>query len=260
MQEKLLISALQLDSTIGAPQANLEYLDLAIKKVPKGTDVVVLPELFSTGYISDLEQARKLAEPVDGPTMTHVKKLARRNSCAICGTFLAKDGDKLCNRAFFVEPNGDAVFYDKRHLFSLSDEASIVSPGLKLAPVMRFRGWNFSMAVCYDVRFPAWVRNQGMKYDVLLVPANWPQKRSYAWTHLLQARAIENQAYIVGANRSGSDEFGVYDNETYIYDYMGKRIAEASGVCISAELNRTALEKFRAGFPVWKDADQIELK
>lgn len=259
MQDKLSIAAIQLDSTIGQPLANIESLSLALNQLPHSIDVAVLPELLSTGYISDPSLAQALAEPVDGNTITSIRELSHKHSMAICGSYLAKDNDALYNRGFFIEPSGETTYYDKHHLFSLSEEAKVVRPGMNLPPVMRFRGWNIAMAICYDLRFPAWLRNLNLAYDVMLVPANWPEKRSFAWTHLLQARAIENQAYIVGANRGGSDEFGVYQGQTFIYDYMGKSIGRSSDLFVMAQLDKEYLNKFRTSFPVWKDADDFEL-
>lgn len=116
------------------------------------------------------------------------------------------------------------------------------------------------MAICYDVRFPVWLRNTGNKYDLLVIPANWPDKRQYAWEHLLKARAIENQAYVIGANRSGEDSFGKYDKSTYIIDYMGQSVGENKGAFTIAELSKSSLEKIREHFPVWKDADEFGIR
>lgn len=255
----LQISALPIDIAKSDVNANLQKTVELLDLMPKGTDIAVLPELFSTGFIKDVMEASSLGEENSIRTIEFILKQAKDRNCAICGSYLALDNQKLYNRAFFAEPCGDVAFYDKRHLFSLSDEASVFTAGNRLAPIIRFRGWNVSMAICYDVRFPAWIRNQNLKYDALLVPANWPEKRSFAWTHLLQGRAIENQAYIVGANRSGSDKFGEYTGQTYIYDYKGESIGTFEGPLVNAVLHRESLDNFREEFAFWRDSDRFNV-
>ena len=173
---------------------NLGQAESMLAGLPANTDVAVLPELFSTGFISDESAAREIAEPLSGATMTRVHEWAARYNLAIAGSMLCISGGKLYNCGFFVEPSGEAAYYNKRHLFCGSPEAKLLNPGVERAPVVRFRGWNISMIICYDLRFPLWSRNTPQRYDLLLVPANWPQAREYAWRHLLIARAIENGA------------------------------------------------------------------
>lgn len=259
---KLYLSAVALDIKDADPKANLAALEQFIKILPAKTDLIVVPELFGTGFVTDRALAESLAEPVDGYTMTAIRELADVYRVAIAGSYLANDGGKLYNRAFFVEPDGSATFYDKHHLFCISREAEYVSQGDKPIPVVRYRGWNIALCVCYDTRFPVWLRNDSLKYDLLVVPANWPDKRSYAWEHLLIARAIENQAYVCGANRSGEDIFGSYDNHSHIFDYTGKPISEAEGdgKVLNAVIEKDSLEVYRAKFPVWRDADAFTIE
>ncbi len=258
--DKFLVAALSLDISQADKQANFQQIEDQLKTLPKGADLLVLPELFSTGYIHDAEEAKGLAEAVDGATISHLKKLASEHNLAICGSYLSNTADRLFNRGFFIEPDGESTFYDKRHLFCISEESKVCDHGIMLPTTVRYRRWNIAMAICYDLRFPAWLRNTGNKYDLMIVPANWPNKRQYAWEHLLKARAIENQAYIVGANRSGNDRYGEYDNSTYIIDFMGQNIGEKSGKFTLAELSKTPMEKLRQHFPIWKDADDFEIK
>lgn len=257
---KLAVAAVDIDIAPGLKAENLERASRAIASIPPGTDVIVLPELFTTAFIPDKERCSNLAEDNAGPTVEWAKQTARQTGAALCGTFLARFADRLYNRAFFIEPGGDAFFYDKRHTFSIGRESEIISRGDSQPPIARFRGWNIAMSVCYDIRFPVWLRNDGLKYDLMLVPANWPESRSFAWEHLLQARAIENQAYVVGANRSGSDEFGTYDDLARIYDYRGRPIAERRPQCAYSVLSLDALLKFREAMPVSRDADDFILK
>lgn len=241
-----------IDENIYATSRILDSLD-------KDVDIVVLPELFSTGFITTPDLLYRFAA-AGQKTLDQLLKWAEKYNFAIAGSILMLEGDKIFNRGFFIEPSGETTFYDKAHLFGLSSEASQFTAGKERIPVIRFRGWNIALAICYDLRFPAWLRNIDNSYDVLLVPANWPVKRSYAWQHLLIARAIENQAYVVGANRAGRDDSGDYDDMTYIYNYLGKpigcKISEDSA-CISAVLDRDRLNAIRRGFPVADDADKF---
>ena len=198
--------------------------------------------------------------------MQAVRAEAEARSCAICGTFIARLPDgTLRNRAFFIAPGADPVFYDKRHLFSISDEADVLTPGSQPMPVITFRGWRISIAVCYDLRFPVWCRNTvgpdgSLLYDMLIIPASWPDTRAHAWRTLLTARAIENQAYVIGANRSGSDGFGRCDGLTAIFDFLGADIGTAgpSGA-VTATFSLDLLAAARRRFPVWRDADTFTI-
>lgn len=251
------IAALPLDIEWGEKKINCDAVARACGSLPAGTDILVLPELFSTGYADDYDAMNELAEAVNGPTMTFIRELARRHSMAIAGSFLASEDGKLYNRGFFVEPNGDTAFYDKRHLFSVSAEARILTAGEERMPVVRFRGWNVSMIICYDLRFPVWCRCHRNEYDILLVPANWPQARGYAFTHLAIARAIENQCCVVAADRGGSDVYGTYDGLTQIFDGRGMPAGNQSGPFVVADLSRKKQDDYRAGFPAANDADDF---
>lgn len=253
------IAALPLDIKWGDKKVNCEAVARACEDMPAGTDILVLPELFSTGYADDPDAMNELAEPSDGAAMTFVKELAERRSMAVAGSFLAKEAGKLYNRGFFVEPNGDTAFYDKHHLFSISSEAKIMSAGVERMPVVRFRGWNVSMIICYDLRFPVWCRCHKNEYDLLLIPANWPQARGYAFTHLAIARAIENQCSVVAADRGGSDAYGEYDGLTQIFDSRGMPVGKQIGGFIVADLSRKKQDAYRAGFPAANDADDFRL-
>lgn len=260
----LKIATLSLDIVWADRDENLYALRQALKSVPRDTDIVVLPELFNTGFISTSDILHRMAENVDdSETIGELFRLARKYNFALTGSMLVRQGDDIFNRGFFIEPSGDSMFYDKKHLFSLSTESRDFTAGKEIIPIARFRGWNVALAICYDIRFPVWLRNVENRYDVMLVPANWPEKRAYAWKHLLIGRAIENQAYIVGCNRSGRDDYGEYENLTFAFDYAGKPIlkplsADYPRIGI-AELQKDKLSDFRNSFPASDDADSFRL-
>lgn len=255
------IASIPLDIALCERDTNLDSVEKTLEKLPAGIDVAVLPELFSTGYTADYDTLHEIAETTGGITLTRVRRWARKFNMAIAGSFLCRTDDMITNRAFFIEPGGEEVFYDKRHLFCISSESRMLTGGRERCPIIRFRGWNFAMIVCYDLRFPVWSRNVGGLYEVLLVPANWPASRGYAWEHLLIARAIENQAYVIGANRSGSDEFGNYDNLSFCFDPMGKPVdgtIHESG-CLIATLDHERLLELRRKLPVGNDAENFNI-
>lgn len=258
----LKVSVVPLDITWADSDENLYAAESILRRLDKDTDVVVLPELFNTGFVDAVDILHKYAaEGSDSIALQRVKEWSARFNFAIAGTLtVCKDGT-FYNRAFFIEPSGESTFYDKSHLFSLSTEPKVYEAGSEGIPVVRFRGWNIALAVCYEVRFPAWLRNNDSKYDVLIIPANWPARRAYAWQHLLIARAIENQSFVVGANRTGSDDSGHYEaGQSYILNYIGKpihaEVEKLPGV-ITATMDRDKLHTYRSNFPFLGDADKF---
>lgn len=274
MNNQLKIAALSLPIVWADKQANLQAVAEAMAQLEPDTDLVVLPELFTTAFVADEGRYASLAEDAaHGPTAKALAALAARHHMAIAGSVMTTgahphggDGGDggVANTAFFIEPSGECAFYDKRHLFALSPEARQFTAGRRHAPVVRYRGWNIAMAVCFDLRFPVWCRNRHLAYDVMLVPANWPQARRYAWEHLLIARAIENQAYWVGANRSGSDDYGLYDGMTLAFDPMGQpagRDAMAGSVAVTyVEAARQVVDDARRRMPVDRSADDFHIR
>ncbi len=243
-------------------QANIAQLKRNMQNVPEGTDLVVLPELFTTGFVNDRDKAMELAERNIDETLSAIHRLASDYQCAIAGSFLAHTAGQLYNRAFFVEPSGEETFYDKRHLFTFGGEDKVFKQGHSLSPIIRFRGFNIKMVVCYDLRFPVFCRNVKNDYDVLLVVANWPKARENAWRQLLYARAIENEAYVLGLNRCGTDNEGLEYSEgsSLVIDFKGKLITErGASPVIAADLSLPALNRFREKFPVWQDADDFKM-
>lgn len=262
MTTDLKIALLPMQIEWGDKEKNFETLEREMQKLHPLTDLVVLPEMFSTGFqTGDKESIRPLAERNTGNTIDRLKNLASRYNMGIAGTFIADSGGSLYNRAFLIEPGGDETFADKRHLFTFAGEQKSFSHGYDRLAV-RFRGWNIAMVVCYDIRFPVWCRNVDLEYDVLLAVANWPVARIDAWNKLLPARAIENLAYVCGVDCKGTDDHGFeYDGSSHIYDFKGKEIGTALPVpdAVYATLSKDKLDRFRAKFGAWQDADKFKL-
>lgn len=256
----LKIAAVSLDIRPCSPEENIRQAEFLIYQLPEDVDVVVLPELFTTSLIDSKELLEKYAESNDGPTMTAMRRLSRERNFLISGSFAAVDNGSFYNRGFMILPDSRECFYDKRHLFGVSAEARVFTPGNAPIPVVEHKGWNVSMIICYDLRFPVWSRNVAHRYDLLLVPANWPQSRGYAWTHLLIARAIENQAVVVGANRGGSDEYGQYDGLTQIFDALGLPVGLSDNAdAMIAGVNPSDIAAARRRLPAVFDADDFSL-
>jgi predicted amidohydrolase len=181
---------------------------------------------------------------------------------AVAGSFIAKDNGKYYNRAFFITPEGDSLFYDKRHLFQMGDEDQYFTAGDKRL-VVSYRGWNICLLVCYDLRFPVWSRNVNNEYDLLIYCANWPEARKKVWKILLQARAIENMSYVCGVNRVGIDGKGfTYRGDSLIISPKGKKLADAGKreeVTRTVSLSMDEISELRSKFPAWKDADDFTI-
>lgn len=243
--------------------ANLYRLEMKLSEVHPQTDLLILPETFSTGFplTTDKEEVRKLAERNTGETIDFIKELAKKYQFAIAGSFIADSGGSIYNRAFFIEPWGDEIFADKHHLFPMAGEDKVFSRGYDRMKI-RYRGWNLAMVVCYDIRFPVWCRNVENEYDALIVVANWPKVRVNAWNTLLPARALENLSYVCAVNCKGTDTKGYeYDGSTAVFDFKGKDISvksDSNGL-VYATLCRERIESFRTKFPAWQDADKFKL-
>lgn len=247
----------------GDKETNISNLEKMLQTMHPATDLLILPETFSTGCpYGDKEEVRPLAERNSGDTVETLKRLAHKHGVAIAGSFLADTGGLLANRAFFIEPSGEEYFADKKHLFSMAGEDKILSAGHKRLKV-RYMGWEIAMVVCYDIRFPVWCRNVDNEYDLLIAVANWPTARVDAWKKLLVARAIENEAYVCGVDCKGTDEKGIeYDGTSMAIDFKGNDISvedpEGNGL-VYATLSLDKLVKFREKFPAYKDADDFRI-
>ena len=244
-------------------QANLDQLEKRLARYGEDADLVILPEMFTTGFLTaDADKAVELAERNSGDTIKRLHDLAEQYQVAFAGSFLASTASQLYNRAFFIEPNGDETFYDKRHLFSMGGENKVYHQGKKNPPIIRFRGMNIKLIVCYDLRFPVFCRNVDNEYDMLVVVANWPKARHNAWKALLMARAIENECYVCGVNRCGTDSQGVDygKGSSFIFDFKGRDVTNKLDAYVSGtEVSLDDLKRFREKFPVWADADKFTL-
>ena len=239
-------------------QANLTHLSTLLDKAGPGSGLVVLPEMFTTGFTMN---PAPLAEGMDGPTVRWMKERSSAGGYALCGSVIIGEEGMYYNRMVFVTPSGEVTFYDKRHLHSLSGEQNVYSRGNKRV-VIPYREFSFNLQVCYDLRFPVWSRNRG-DTDVIVYSANWPAVRSNVWKALLVARAIENQCYVIGVNRVGENPDGTaYNGDSAIIGPKGEMLASpepgAEGV-VSAMLSMESLEKYRTDMPIWRDADPFEL-
>jgi len=240
--------------------ANIQKVEDQLILLAGKTDLVVLPEMFTTGFCTEKLQ---LAEAMEGETISTLKNWAIKYKMAITGSFIASENEKIYNRAFFVFPTGKIETADKRHLFTLGGEHEHFSAGDKRL-IVNYEGFNILVLVCYDVRFPVWSRNIQNEYDLLIYVANFPQRRIIDWDILLQARAIENQAYVCGVNRVGLDGLGIdYDGHSALLDFKAKpllKFFEDKSSIQTAVINIEPLVQYRQKFAVSLDADQFEIK
>lgn len=258
----LRISILQTDISWENKQENLRRLREKLESLRGQAEIVILPETFSTGFSMN---ASFLAEPVTGDTLSTLRRWAAEYQTALAGSYIAcNDGDegKYYNRAFFLTPEGEAYFYDKRHLFRMGKETEHFTAGSR-RPVISYRGWNILLLICYDLRFPVWSRNTDNAYDLLIYVANWPVPRRKAWDILLQARAVENLCYVCGVNRVGMDNNRMpHNGGSAVYSPKGEILASVpdneEGTATSM-LDLDSLQEFRKKFPVWKDADKFSI-
>jgi len=245
------------------PAANRAHFDRLLESVAPGADVVVLPEMFSTGFTMS---AAEVAETMAGATVTWLRSASRRLNAAFAGSVVIEEDGARFNRFLWVTPDGACRTYDKRHLFRMAGEQNHYRAGHDRL-IVSWRGFRICPLVCYDLRFPVFSRNRARggdgDYDMLLVVANWPAPRQQAWNALLRARAIENQCYTVGVNRIGRDGSGLeYRGGSAVYDWLGEARLErfdTEGV-FRVEVDLAGLTAHRRDFPVWQDADEFELK
>ncbi|HEV3182884.1 MAG TPA: amidohydrolase [Steroidobacteraceae bacterium] len=240
--------------------ANRARFAQLLRPLARHTDLVVLPETFTTGFSMEVE---RLAEPPGGETSEWLAQLAASLDAVITGSVITREGACYYNRLLWASPAGELRHYDKRHLFRMGREHEHFTAG-GAAWSVAWRGFTVCPLVCYDLRFPVWSRRRaGLDYDLLLYVANWPAARADAWRQLLRARAIENQAYVVGVNRVGSDGQGVpHAGDTAAIDFGGRTLAEAADApaLLTVQLPREPLAAFREKFPAHLDADRFTLE
>jgi omega-amidase len=249
---------------------NLSAFSKKFEKVePSSTDLIVLPEMFNTGFTMN---ASAIAEPMNGKTMEWMAKTAAQKKSVITGSMVIKENKKFYNRLIWMRPDGTYEFYNKRHTFRMAEENKTYASGEKKL-IVELEGWKICPLVCYDLRFPVWSRitadshqpiADSFSYDCLIYVANWPEKRIYAWRNLLIARAIENQAYVVGVNRIGKDGKDIeYPGYSAVVNPLGEYLNNAKPDAESIEtgtLSYNELESYRKNFPVALDADKFDIE
>lgn len=241
-------------------KANLLMLEDKILNLKEKTQIVILPEMFSTGFSM---QPKLLAESMDGETIDWMKKIASTKKIIITGSLIIEENGSFYNRLIWMMPNGQMGYYDKRHCFAYGGEDQHYTAG-KTKTIAQVNGWKINLQICYDLRFPVWSRQQKNNlYDVLIYVANWPEKRSYAWKSLLVARAIENQCYVIGVNRIGNDGNDInHSGASMVINPLGEVLYQKEHVddLFTITLDKQTLEDIRNKFPFWKDADDFLLK
>jgi predicted amidohydrolase len=248
--------------------ANLSMFEQKINSIEERTEIIVLPEMFSTGFSMNPE---KLAEPMDGETVNWMKRIAADNNIILTGSVIIAEDGKYFNRLIWMLPNGQLGYYDKRHRFAFAGEHEKYTAGTRRL-IASVKGWKINLLVCYDLRFPVWSRqtpssappsngeNAALEYDVLIYVANWPERRSIAWKTLLVARAIENQSYVIGLNRVGNDGNNIYHSgDSMIVDPLGEILyyKKDEEDIATITLEKEHLQGVREKFPFWKDADKF---
>lgn len=239
-------------------EKNLQNLGLRLSSIREKTDLIVLPEMFSTGFSMN---AAKLAEEMDGPTMKWMLEQSRKFGSVVTGSMIIKEGKNYFNRLIWMRPDGTCEYYDKRHLFGLGEEDQHYTAGNKKLFV-ELHGWKICPMICYDLRFPVWLRNKDEEYDMLLIVANWPERRSLHWRTLIPARAIENQAFVVAVNRVGHDGNEVYHSgDSMCIDPNGKVVYYKPNDedLYTFSINKEDVVAARASYPFLKDADKFKL-
>lgn len=255
----LRITLVQCHLTWEDPSAGHDHIGHLLREIdPGSTDLVVLPEMFPTGFTMAPE---RVAEPARGASATWLLETARHLDAAVTGSVAIRDGAAFRNRLLWAQPDGTLHHYDKRHLFRMADEHAHYRAG-EAQVVLAWRGWRVRVLICYDLRFPVWSRAVG-DTDLLLCVANWPAARRTAWQRLLPARAIENLCPVIGVNRVGTDGNGVrYSGDSVALDWLGDPITELGSDerTVTVTLDGMALERFRQRFPAHRDADIFDIR
>lgn len=256
--QKLSTAMIQTELAWENTDKNLDRFTEKIHSVKPQVDLIILPEMFTTGFTM---QPGKVAETMDGKTVTWMRETARKSKSAITGSVVIKENGRFFNRLFFVKPDGSLEHYDKRHTFTLAGEDKVYTAGNKQL-LVEYKGWKIYPQICYDLRFPVWSRNV-MDYDMVFYVANWPKPRIHAWNTLLKARAIENMSYCIGVNRVGTDPKNEYNGHSAVYDCLGTQISTLSpsedGVD-QVTLNKDHLAEHREKLQFLKDRDNFEIE
>lgn len=240
------------------PEANRAMFEEKIWQIDQSTDLIVLPEMFTTGFSMN---AQALAEPMKFATHKWMQQMAAQTRAVITGSFICVENGQYFNRLLWMQPDGNYDYYDKRHLFRMAKEHHSYTAG-ECMLVKEWKGWKIAPFICYDLRFPVWSRNVNQAYDLALYVANWPAVRSAPWSTLLKARAIENLSYVVGVNRVGTDDSGIeYSGDSAIIDFKGEVLFEKTQeeALYTTALDKDALVRFREKFPAHLDADEFSI-
>lgn len=258
MNDELVVALFQTDLYWEDVTANLSSLEEQIAQLEKSVDVIVLPEMFNSGFTMNTA----LSEPLNLTTTRWMKQMAAQTGALVMGSFAVKEGGVFFNTLLSVFPDGSVHAYQKRHLFRMGQEHEVYQAGVS-RKTMQWKGWNILGLVCYDLRFPVWSRNlQSDPYDLLIYVANWPARRTTAWKTLLQARAIENQSYVAGVNRVGVDGNQIeYQGDSVVHDFLGEPICMLGDISQHkiVTLSKTSLETYRKAFPAYLDADNFQI-
>lgn len=272
MNQQLTISTIQTTLHWENKEANRQMLEQKISSIRDKTEIVILPEMFSTGFSM---KPAALAETMEGETVQWMKKIASEKKIILTGSIIVEENENYFNRLIWMLPNGKYGYYDKRHRFAFAGEDQYYTAGNKRL-IASVKGWKINLQVCYDLRFPVWARQTSPsnslskgegeiatpEYDVLIYVANWPERRNTAWKTLLQARAIENQSYVVGVNRVGKDGNDIYHSgDSMIIDPLGEILYHKKDEedIFTISLNKEHLQNVREKFPFWKDADEFQI-
>ena len=280
MSSTLTITTIQTDLQWEDKAANLQCLEERIMSIREPTEIVILPEMFSTGFSM---KPQGLAEKMDGPTMAWMKTIAAQKKIILTGSLIIEEEGNYFNRLIWMLPNGQFGYYDKRHRFAFAGENEQYTAGHRRL-IASVKGWRILPLVCYDLRFPVWSRqtpsakppdqtsgpmpdspdpSPSLEYDLLLYVANWPERRIHAWKTLLQARAIENQCFVVGLNRVGNDGHDIYHSgDSMIIDPLGAPLYQAGheATTFTYTLWKEKLDETRSRFPFWRDADHFSIE
>lgn len=258
MAQKLTTALLQANLFWEDIEANRTFFERKINDLSDEVDLIILPEMFTTGFTMD---AHFLAEPPNGPSLEWMQKMALEKDAAVTGSVIASENDKYYNRLYFVYPDGSFKKYDKKHTFTLAKEHETYASGSERL-VVEYKGWKICPLICYDLRFPVWSRNTE-DFDLLIYVANWPAARITAWDALLKARAIENMCYCIGVNRVGTDGKDLdYVGHSAVYDCLGEKISKNSSENEHSEevvLDQATLEETRSKLKFLQDRDRFTL-
>lgn len=263
MAQTLSVTTIQANLYWENKAANLNYFETCFKQLPPAAELVVLPEMFSTGFSM---QPEKFAESMDGATIQWMRDVAKTYRIVLTGSLIIEEQGSYYNRLIWMLPNGELGYYDKRHLFGFAGEDQHYQSGSKRL-IASLKGWRIHVQICYDLRFPVWARQQQKEgtdpeYDVLLYVANWPERRSAAWNTLLRARAIENQCYVIGVNRVGYDGNQIHHcGDSQVINPLGEILYQSTNEesIHTQVLDKDLLNEVRNRFPFWKDADSFRL-